>query len=71
MKAVYDKDLLVMASREELQLLQAGAEMQARFSHDMRDSSANNKLRKTWNIIFRQYSKLSNDLEQIINSMPF
>lgn len=71
MKAVYEKDLLVMASREELQLLQAGAEMQARFSHDMRDASSNNRTRRTWNIIFRQYSKLSSDLELIINSMPF
>ena len=71
MKAFFDENTLVIISQHELQLLKAGAQMQAQFACKMRDESNYPEIRDTWNKAYNDYKQLVDDIDIILNSMPF
>lgn len=72
MKAFFDENTLVIVSQHELQLLKAGAQMQAKFACEMRDQDTKYpEIRDIWNKAYTDYKQLVDDIDVILNSMPF
>lgn len=71
MQAHYSDNLLVLASKKELQLLKAGAQGQADLAKNLADSALYPDIRDIWNKAYTDYKQLVADIEVILKSMPF
>jgi len=71
MKAFFNEKTLVIVSKHELELLKSGAQQQAKYACDMRDSSNYPEIRASWDNAYNEFKELVSDIDDILNSMPF